>query len=313
MPVLLPPLFLARLGAIITTSDSSLTALFKEKKFFSVRVNTLKMALPEAVAYLQARGLTPVLPAGLGAAALLFPQDQREAVLRLELTTAGGFYPQSLSSQWVPIVLDPQPGERVLDLCAAPGSKTTQMAALMQNQGEIVAVEAVKGRFYRLKSVVSLLGASIVACRMMDGRRWRSPDLFDRILVDAPCGSEGRFDLADPETWRYWSLRKIREMQRKQKGLLLNAGRMLKPGGILVYSTCTFAPEENEAVVDWFLRKTAAAFDIENISVPPEIKTYPGLQAWEGRAYDGRVARCCRILPDERREGFFIARLRRLE
>ena len=101
-----------------------------------------------------------------------------------------------------------------------------------------------------------------------DGRRLRAHDgLYDRILVDAPCSCEGRFIINEPKSFAYWSVRKIKEMSHKQKGLLLNASRLLGPGGILVYATCTFAPEENEEVVDWFLRKTDGRFELTPIRI----------------------------------------------
>ena len=115
----------------------------------------------------------------------------------------------------------------------------------------------------------------------MDGRRFRVKEqLFDRILVDAPCSSEGRFKYDNPKSYAYWNLRKIKEMAHKQKGLLLNASRLLKPGGVLVYSTCTFAQEENEEVVDWFAKKSQSM-------------QFQSMQ---------------RIYPDGRMEGFFIAK-----
>jgi 16S rRNA (cytosine1407-C5)-methyltransferase len=102
-------------------------------------------------------------------------------------------------------------------------------------------------------------------------------------------------------------------MARKQKGLLLNAGRLLKAGGILVYSTCSFAPEENEAVVAWFLRKTEGRFKLLESSLKGEgIRTYPALSQWQERPFPPEVRHCLRVLPDDKMEGFFIAKFVRL-
>ena len=111
----------------------------------------------------------------------------------------------------------------------------------------------------------------------------------------------------EPKSFAYWSVRKIKEMSHKQKGLLLNAGRLLSPGGILVYATCTFAPEENEEVVDWFLRKTDGRFELTPMRIDG-VRTYPCLTQWQKRTYDIRIKDAARILPDERMEGFFIAK-----
>jgi 16S rRNA (cytosine1407-C5)-methyltransferase len=139
------------------------------------------------------------------------------------------------------------------------------------------------------------------------GRRLREEAPFDRILVDAPCSCEGRFIIHEPKSFAYWSLRKIKEMSHKQKGLLLNASRLLAPDGVLVYATCTFAPEENEEVVDWFLRKTDGRFELTPMQIEG-VKTYPCLTQWHKRSYDLRIRNAVRILPDERMEGFFIAK-----
>jgi len=189
-------------------------------------------ALPEEFI----RRLQEILPKSLISDILCTFDQKREPFIRTNfLRPEGGHrgreYIQGLSSQLVSLILDPQPEERILDLCAAPGSKTSHMAALMNNTGEIVAVECVRSRMYKLKSVLTLLGVTNTKCILRDGRLFKSEELFDRILVDAPCSSEGRFCLKDPKTLKYWSLRKIREMRRKQRGLLHQATRLIRPGG----------------------------------------------------------------------------------
>ena len=168
-------------------------------------------------------------------------------------------------------------------------------------------VEAIRQRYYKLRSVVEQMGAANIALKIMDGRRFKCDQLFDKILVDAPCSSEGRFHMDHPKTFAYWSPRKIKEMVRKQRGLLLSASRLLKPGGVMVYSTCTFAPEENEGVVDWLLRKTQGSLDMEAMDLK-DIPHYPCLPEWQEKVFDPRVQRCLRILPENGMEGFFIAK-----
>jgi len=304
-----PVVFLERLRLILPASHyESVVKTFSESTSFSGRINTLKTSEEEVLKSLE------VLSVDLSCAewypqGLVFSASEREKILKSDLVSNGMFYPQSLSSMLPVVVLDPQPGEQILDMCAAPGSKTTQMAALMQNNGKIISVENIKNRQYRLRSVVKLLGADIVEFKLMDGRRFKAyGGLFDKVLVDAPCSSEGRFKTFEKKSYAYWSLRKIREMVRKQRGLLLNASRALKPGGTLVYSTCTFAPEENEGIVSWFLRKTEGAFEVVPVSFKG-IDSYPAIQVWNEREYNPQVKNCFRVLPTEKMEGFFVAKM----
>ncbi len=301
------PVFLDRLKAIVGRERyDQVVQSFSSHEILSVRVNTLKRARPQMLEKLKERDISfREIP--WSAEALILEGIAREELGGIDLIQKGILYRQSLSSMLPALVLDPRPGERVLDLCAAPGSKTTQMAAMMDNQGEIVAVEAIRQRSYKLRTVVEMMGAANVAIAVMDGRRFKSDLPFDKILIDAPCSSEGRFHLDHPKTFAYWSPRKIREMARKQRGLLLTASRLLKPSGTMVYSTCTFAPEENEGVVDWLLRKTEGTLDVEAVDLKG-IPQYPCLAEWQGKVFDPRVTKCLRVLPEDGMEGFFIAK-----
>lgn len=304
----LPAEFRERLAAILPSENfEKILATFDAKDAVSMRVNPLKMSRDAVLAHLQNEGVKLRTVGWMKEAVIV--ESSPTPPGDWPLVREGVLYRQSLSSMLPPLVLGPRPGERVLDLCAAPGSKTTQIAGMMNNEGTLVAVEAVRGRFYKLKSVCALLGAR-VSCKCLDARKFRSPELFDRVLVDAPCSSEGRFRTHDADTFHYWSMRKIKEMVRKQRGLLLSAARLLKPGGVLVYSTCTFAPEENEGVIDWLLRKTGGTIELEGI-VLDGIPAYPALTVWNEKSFDPQVRRCLRVLPDGIMEGFFVARLRR--
>ncbi|MEI7998422.1 MAG: RsmB/NOP family class I SAM-dependent RNA methyltransferase [Candidatus Omnitrophota bacterium] len=270
-------IFLKRLQDVL--SPQGMEHFGKPSKYTHFRINTLKTTVPEIHSQLQSMGITFEVVDEYKTA-LRVSIEKARSVFDSPLVLQGLLYAQGLESMQPVIELDPKPGESVLDLCAAPGSKTSQIAAHMNNEGFLVANEPIRTRFYRLKSVLSLTGAS-AKLTMTDGRRYRVKDsLFDRVLIDAPCSAEGRFKEDDPKTYAYWSLRKVKEMAHKQKGLLLNASRLIKPGGVLVYSTCTFAPEENEEVVEWFARKSE------------------GMQELFQR----------RIIPDGRMEGFFIAK-----
>lgn len=298
--------FRDRISEIVSAdvADKVFTHLHAQRGL-CVRINKLRITKEEVVSELESQNIAFQDIQGIDFA--LFLQNiEKKVVTNLECYKSGGVYPQNLSSMFVPLVLAPQPDDRILDLCSAPGSKTSQIAAMMNNQGEIIAVERVKERYYRLRSVLDQLGVTNVTAHILDGRKFKDDFGFDRILVDAPCSSESILKLDEPKSFQYWSERKIKEMAHKQKGLLLNASRLLKPGGTLVYSTCTFAPEENEAVVTWVLRKNPdlELQAIDEICVP----AYPCLFEWRARRFAMDVSRCLRIEPSEMTEGFFIAK-----
>ena len=308
-----PAVFFERLKLIIPQENlEAVVGSFSCPDILSIRINPLKAVPQEVISRLETEGVV-LEPLQWYPLAYIVRGIARDALSRHPLVSEGKIYQQGLSSMIPAIVLDARPGDRVLDACAAPGSKTTQIAGMMSNQGVMVAVEAVKGRFFRLKSVCELLGATSVICKLCDTRRFRPSDgeLFDRVLVDAPCSSEGRFKADDPESVAYWSLRKIKEMSYKQKGILMSASRLLKTGGILVYATCTFSPEENEEVVDWFLRKSEGAFVVEDAGVPG-VPRLPCLTQWGKAEYHPDVMICLRVKPDQTYAGFFVAKLRRI-
>jgi 16S rRNA (cytosine1407-C5)-methyltransferase len=188
------------------------------------------------------------------------------------------------------------------------------MAAAMDNSGRISAVEPVRARFHRLKANLARCGVANARLYLKDGRRVGRlvPERFDRVLLDAPCSTEAGFRAGAPQTWRHWGPRKLRETSRKQRGLILSAFQALRPGGVLVYCTCSFAPEENEAVVDHLLAEAGSSCRTEPVDLPPVVPVRPALARWEGRSFHPGVARAARILPDARFEGFFLCRLRKM-
>lgn len=204
-----------------------------------------------------------------------------------------------------PLVLDPKPGEEILDLCAAPGGKTTQISQAMGNKGVVFANEPSLARIAPLRSNCERLGAVNVAITRYDGRRF--PDhLFHRVLVDAPCSSEGRAR-RDHDLLSRCSRKRSQEIQVLQTWLLRRAVSITKPGGVIVYSTCTYAPEENELVVQKVLDEGKAR--LEQFSLPG-LKGCPGITEWEGVKLDEDLKRCARYYPHlNDTGGFFVARL----
>ena len=309
----LPDRFLDRLARIVPPDRlHAVAATFGAPLATGFRVCTLLAGEAETVAALRAEGVEPEPLAGVPGGYAV-PPAQRAALLASAPYAAGHVYVQNPSSQLPPHLLGARPGERVLDLCAAPGSKTGQLAALMGDRGEVVAVEKVRPRFERLRRNVAAQGATCVRPLHGSGAAtWRfEPEAFDRVLLDAPCSTEGRFRADEPETTRYWSPRKIKEMRAKQRTLLFSAVQSLRAGGTLVYSTCTFAPEENEGVVAKALRTFGDRIELVDAGLgePLEARAQPGLAGWNDRAFPEAVGRTRRILPDGRFEAFFVARL----
>ena len=308
----LPEVFRARLREILPLDRyQACWQSFAAASPTAFRANGLKISADALRAELQDAGFTPE-PLPWKSDAFLVPPAQRRALTESAAYAAGRLYIQNASSMVPPLLLDPQPDEWILDLAAAPGSKTIQIAEMMGNEGRISAVESVRGRFFRLRDNLKKHGVANVQTYLKDGARvWRQcPEQFDRVLLDAPCSSEGQFRADAPQTWAYWSEKKIAEMNRKQRKLLYSAVQCLKPGGTLVYSTCTFAPEENEAVVDRALGQFGDALDVEDIELSFD-NAEPGLAQWRGKAFDGRLRRARRIVPQGAMEGFFVCRLRK--
>ncbi|XP_036084044.1 tRNA (cytosine(72)-C(5))-methyltransferase NSUN6 isoform X3 [Rousettus aegyptiacus] len=170
---------------------------------------------------------------------------------------------QNLPSAVVTHVLDPQPGERILDLCAAPGGKTTHIAALMHDQGEVIALDKISNKVKKVKQNALLLGLNSIRAFCFDGTKALKgdmvkdaegeppflPESFDRILLDAPCSGMGQ----RPNMACSWTLKEVTSYQPLQRKLFTVAVKLLKPGGVLVYSTCTITLAENEEQVAWAL------------------------------------------------------------
>ena len=312
----LPDAFLDRLGRILAPADlPGALASFSAPLETSFRVCTLLAGEADVLARLAEARIPFEAVAGVPGAYSV-AAERRADLLASDVATEGLIYVQNASSQ-VPVhVLAPQPGERVLDLCAAPGSKTGQLAAAMQNAGEIVAVEKVRGRYYKLRANVAAQGATTVAPRLGSGTSvpHTDPEAFDRVLLDAPCSTEGRFRADVPETTAYWSPRKIKEMRSKQGRLLYAAVQALRPGGTLVYSTCTFAPEENEGALTKALKTFGDRIEVVPPGPMPDAATVrPGLPEWNGRTFHPSVQHARRVLPDGRFEAFFVARIAKHE
>ncbi|MCU4924599.1 RsmB/NOP family class I SAM-dependent RNA methyltransferase [Halobacteria archaeon AArc-dxtr1] len=271
----------------------------------AVRVNTIKATAERAMATLEEGGV------GYEQA------DWNPRVLTLDTDSPGstwasfhGFtHGQEEVSAVPPVVLDPQPGERVWDCCAAPGGKATQLAALMDDRGLVVANDNNLGRLSALRFNAERLGATSLAVTNRDARTFSlNPfdfDAFDRTLVDAPCSCEGTIR-KNPDALDNWSEGHISSVAGIQKGILRRAIQATREGGTVVYSTCTFAPEENEAVVQHALDEE----DCRVVDFDLGLEHAPGLAEWGGETFDPSLEKAARIYPHHNDTGgFFVAKL----
>jgi 16S rRNA (cytosine967-C5)-methyltransferase len=243
VPLWLAELWWEELGA--ETAVALLRAI-NDPAESAVRINTLVSTVERALADLpvpahRASGL----PEGI---VLEAPFDSHGS----ELFERGAIMPQSRASMVVTRMLDPRPGERVLDLCAAPGAKTTHIAALIENDGSIVAVERHPGRAAALERTCARLDASCVQLEVADARDRRGDGPFDRVLVDPPCSGLGTLQSRPDLRWRA-SRDAIDELADIQSRILAAAGEATRPGGVLVYSVCTISRAEGEQVLERFL------------------------------------------------------------
>jgi NOL1/NOP2/sun family putative RNA methylase len=220
----------------------------------------------------------------------------------------GLFYLQERVQSAPVLALDPQPGERILDLCAAPGGKTVDMAIRMRNTGCIVANEPNGRRQQALLTNINRIGTWNVTVTEYRGQDFPALAAFDRALVDAPCSAEGT--LRKQATLRDGAAAAaIARLARLQELLIVRAFDRLRLGGVLVYSTCTFAPEENEAIVSHLLRVREARV----LPFEPPFPHAVGLAEWDGVTYAAGTDRCVRIYPQHLDSGGgFVARIERL-
>lgn len=273
-----------------------------EKRYTTLRVNTLKYNIQDLMKYFKENNIKFERVLWYKDALVIKNANEKD-IQKLEIYQKGYVYIQSLSSMVPPLVLNPQEGENVLDLTAAPGSKTTELAALMNGKGYILANELDKLRCERLKYNVNAQGADIV--EVINGRGEKIgeqySEKFDKVLLDTPCSGEGRFTIYNVQSYKSWSPRIVNDLVKTQKKLFKSAYNALKPGGVLVYSTCTLNKEENENILDWALNN----FDVK--LVPINIDIREELPAFNN-GLNKSVNNAIRILPSKNMEGFFVAK-----
>lgn len=303
-----PPLFLQRMATWLGPEFSAFLEALQAPPVLALRVNSLKISPTDFLA----RSPFPLQPVPWCSEGFIVPEATTRPGIH-PYHEAGLYYLQDPSAMLAAPLLSPQPGEWVLDLCAAPGGKTTHLAARMQNRGVLVANEIHPRRVRALAENLDRCGITnaMVLNETPERLAERWEGLFDRVLVDAPCSGEGMFGREEAAI-RDWSEEAIRGCARRQSAILESASRMVRPGGYLLYATCTFAPEENEGVISHFLR---AHPDFEVVDVPPMASTGSfgdsGHPEWVGET-DPRLRRAIRLWPHQGPgRGHFYALLRR--
>ena len=306
----LPEAFQERLSQIVPREQlESIIRTFDAPKQVTFRVNTLKSTSKELESELESAHIPYERVSFMEGAYRIAPEDK----LRLTQTDAfygGRLYIQNLSSMIAPVLLAPKPEETVLDLAAAPGGKTLMLAGLMKNTGWLSAVELSRERFFRLCDNLKQQGVTNAHTYMTDGRSVgkKCPEMFDRILLDAPCSSEARFKTHEPKSMSFWTIHKVKETSKLQRRLLLSAFDALKPGGKLLYSTCSFSPEENESPLQHLLERHGEHLITLPITLPFDNIQKP-LKRWGKEIYDERIQNGVRILPTDTIDGFFLCLL----
>ncbi len=279
-----------------------------------IRCNTIKISSSELLSRLKQKWSVsqpfPSYPEIMLIQSNLLPGELGNSVEHI----LGYYYIQEISSMLPILALSPQPNEFVLDLFASPGSKTTQIAAKMQNQGTILANELKLDRIIILASNLERCGVSntivsrkdaVALCANLEKESIK----FDKILLDAPCSGEGTLR-SNPKTLNIWNIKVVEKLSRQQKKFIAMALKCLKPHGTLVYSTCTHAPEENEEIINFALKNFPVK--IESISLP--LKCRPGITSWNNDSFSPELNKSCRIYPhDNDSEGFFLAKLTLME
>lgn len=230
-------------------------------------------------------------------------------------------YIQDLSSM-LPVlelksILDVQKQYKILDMCAAPGSKTTQLAEAFPN-AEIIALEKDRNRFFTLKKVLEDYESNNVKAFLTDAIRMplEHPELqetFDVVLLDAPCSSEGTIRQLSDENLKFWNRHKYKDFVNIQRRLLSSAAHLVKPGGIIMYSTCTYGPEENELVIDKVISKYED-LEIEtfrNEKILTQKNVINGFNTWKDKKLNDSLIDTVRVLPTKRNGGFYMGKIRK--
>lgn len=315
-------IFLSRLASILKLPTGRVKQAFTERAVTTIRLNNLAGDTDKIKHSLTKKGLKLKEIPWSPDTYIVLNRDKSE-LGDMHDYEKGLFYIQNLSSM-IPALefqLDRISDEsmkkvHVLDIAASPGSKTTQLASLMNNLGQITANDIDPHRAQKLKSVLEQFHVTNTEVTVTNGAELgrKHKEKFDFVLLDAPCSGEGMIYLTHSGSLRFWSVRKVKSMAKIQSQLIESAWLALKKGGTLVYSTCTLEPNENEAVVDKLLKahKNAQLKEIDLVKSKEFINyrkfVKSGITEWNQFKFSSEVKKCIRLIPSSEFMGFFVAK-----
>ena len=304
----LPDAFVMRMRQLLGSECDAFFASYEKERALGLRVNTMKV--PAEVFARENQETFSLRPVSWCREGFYYEQESRPG--RHPYHEAGVYYIQEPSAMAVVSLLDPKPGERVLDLCAAPGGKTTHIASRLNGKGLLVSNEIHPARAKILSQNVERMGIGNAIVTNEDSGSLAEffPEFFDCMVVDAPCSGEGMFR-KDEQARNEWSEANVRLCAERQQEILDNAAKMLKPGGRMVYSTCTFAPEEDEDGIAAFLERHPefSVVCLEKDEVPEGLSS--GHPEWS-RGHNPELQNTFRIWPHKSEgEGHYLALLRK--
>ena len=272
---------------------------YSKQRYATLRANTIKTEANNVAKELQKAGIE-FDKVNWSDNAFIIKNATESDIRNLSIYKNGEIYMQSLSSMIPAIILSPNAGENILDMTAAPGGKTTQIAALSNNQCFITACEKNKIRLDRLKYNLEKQGATSTNVMNIDARKLDDFFSFDKVLLDAPCSGSGTLNTNDENLEKYFTKELIQRSEKTQSELLQKAINVLKPGNEMVYSTCSILQEENEENIQKYIKKGLVEI------VPINLKQYEEIPKLPTKI-EGTMCIC----PDELYEGFFVAKLRK--
>jgi len=305
----LPEELIEILEEIYTTGElDSIYRSFDRGRYTSFRINTLKGNYKEVTDELT-RNKIKFKNYHYIKDTFTSRDSKAKIYTKLDIYKEGKIYLQNISSMLPVEFLELKEDIKILDMCAAPGSKSTQIATITENKANIIANDINDIRIKKLEYNIEKQGATSVIILGSDGRALgkRMMDYFDRVLIDAPCSGEGRIHLKDNKKLLYWSDKKVKKYSKNQKKLIDSGYLALKDNGILIYSTCTLNPYENEEVINYALNKYKD-LTLEKITFQDK-NIKEGLTQYKGNKYKNVMKNALRIIPNEYCEGFFIAKL----
>jgi len=289
-----------RTATVLGITQGETEALLRTQRLQSVRVNPLRGGTP----------LSELKSISWMKDGYKLSASQLQAIRDSKDVAEGKLFIQNAAS-WLPVVaLDPQPGETILDVCAAPGGKASHIAAITDNKALLTVNDNSRPRLAKMRANFERLGVGPVETTLFDATqlaRKLEGRQFDKILLDAPCSGEGMMQFDRDKDYASWSVAHIKRLQQLQKRLITQAWQLLRPGGTLIYSTCTMAPEENEAVVDYLLRTREDARLVPfSIDLPNKV---PPVLSWNSKQYATVLQGCLRLQPSPQVEAFFICKI----